>query len=138
MANTDMPFMDINKMMEQFKMPGVDIEKIMEARRKDIEALVAANKHAYEGMQALAQRQQQILQESMTQWQEGAKEMVSSGSPGQAAVKQTELAKQTFAKALENMRELADMATKSQTEAFKLISQRVHENIEELKKFQPK
>ena len=138
MANTDMPFMDINKMMEQFKMPGIDIEKIMGARRKDIEALVAANKLAYEGMQALAQRQQQILQASMAQWQEAAKEMVSGGSPGQVAVKQTELAKQTFTQALENMRELADMATKSQTEAFKLISQRVHENIEELKKLQPK
>ena len=69
MTNTDMPFMDISKMMEQFKLPGVDMEKIMDAQRKDVEALMAANKHAYEGMQALAQRQAQILQETMTQWQ---------------------------------------------------------------------
>ena len=138
MTNTDMPFMDISKMMEQFKLPGVDMEKIMDAQRKDVEALMAANKHAYEGMQALAQRQAQILQETMTQWQNVAKEMVSSGNPTEAAAKQVEFGKQTFAKALENMRELADMATKSQAEAVKAITQRVHENLYEMKKLQPK
>ena len=46
MANPQMPIMDINQLMEQFKMPGVDVSAIMESRRKDIEALVAANRQA--------------------------------------------------------------------------------------------
>jgi phasin family protein len=138
MAKPEMPFMDISKMMEQFKMPGVDMEGLMNARRKDVEALMAANKHAYEGMQAMAQRQAQILQETMTEWQGAAKGLMSSTDPTDVARKQGELAKQAFAKALENMRELADMATKSQNEAFAVISERVHENMESLKKLQPK
>jgi len=39
MANPEMPFMDINQLLQQFKVPGVDVSAIMEARRKDIEAL---------------------------------------------------------------------------------------------------
>ena len=138
MAKSEMPFMDIGKMMEQLKVPGVDMEALMDARRKDVEALMAANKHAYEGMQALAQRQAQILQEMMTEWQGAATGLMSTTDPTDAARKQGELAKQAFAKALENMRELANMATKSQGEAFAVISERVHEKIESLKKAQTK
>ena len=61
MDKTPMPFMDISKLMEQFKIPGVDLGAVVEARRKDIEALTQANQQAYQGMQALAQRQAEIL-----------------------------------------------------------------------------
>jgi phasin family protein len=128
--------MDINKMMEQFKLPGVDVEKLLEARRKDIEAVVAANKHAYEGMQALVQRQTEILQDTMKEWQTVAKDMMSSNKPAEVAAKQAQLAQTAFSKALENMRELADMASKSQAQAYEVVKQRVQENMEELKKYQ--
>jgi hypothetical protein len=38
------PFRDLTKTFEQFKMPGVDMNSFVDARRKDVEALVAANK----------------------------------------------------------------------------------------------
>ena len=69
MANPQMPIMDINQLMEQFKIPGVDVSAIMESRRKDIEALVAANRQAYEGMQKLGQRQAEMLRDAMAEWQ---------------------------------------------------------------------
>ena len=50
MANESNPFGDVAKMIEQFKLPGVDMSAIVQARRKDIEALVEANKAAYESM----------------------------------------------------------------------------------------
>ena len=51
------PFGDFTKMLEQFKLPGFDVPAIMEARRKDMEALVQANQTAFQGMQSLAQKQ---------------------------------------------------------------------------------
>src|SRR5262249_25431760 len=51
------PFADFNKMLEQFRLPGFDVPAVMEARRKDVEALVAANQTALRGMQSLAQQQ---------------------------------------------------------------------------------
>ena len=134
MANREMPFMDVNQLLEQFKVPGVDVNALMEARRKDIEALVTANRQAYEGMQLLAHRQAEMLKEAMAEWQAVTDEMMSTQSPGASAAKQAELGKQTFEKALANMRELAEIATKSQSEAWEVVTRRFHENLEELKK----
>ena len=134
MANPNMPFMDVKELLAQFKVPGVDINALMEARRKDIEALVTANRQAYEGMQLLAHRQAEMLKEAMAEWQAATEDMMSGKSPGTGAAKQAELGKQTFEKALANMRELAEMATKSQSEAWEVVTRRFHENLEELKK----
>jgi phasin family protein len=60
--------------------------------------------------------------------------MMTTLGAGVSAAKQAELGKQTFEKALANMRELAEMATKSQTQAWEVVSRRFHENLEELKK----
>jgi phasin family protein len=128
-----MPFMDINQLLEQFKVPGVDVSALVEARRKDIEALVTANRQAYEGMQSLAQRQAEMLKEAMAEWQAATKDVMSAQSPSASAAKQTELGKQALERALANMRELAEMATKSQTQAWEVINRRFHENLEELK-----
>jgi len=134
MAKTEMPFMDVNQLLEQCKVPGVDVSAILEARRKDIEALVTANRQAYEGMQLLGQRQAEMLHEATAKWQAATKDMMSAQSPGASAAKQAELGKQTFERALANMRELAEMATKSQTQAWEVVNRRFHENLEELKK----
>ena len=47
------PFVDVTKILEQFKLPGVDLNAILEARRKDVEALTQANQIAYENMQEI-------------------------------------------------------------------------------------
>ena len=133
MANPEMPFMDINQLLQPFKVPGVDVSAIMEARRKDIEALATANRHAYEGVQLLAQRQAEMLREAMAEWQAATQQMMSAQNPNAGAAKQAELGKQALEKALANMRELAEMATKSQTQAWEIVNRRFHENLEELK-----
>jgi phasin family protein len=139
MANDAMPQMDIRKLMEQFRMPGVDMDALMEGRRKDIEAVVAANRQAFEGMQLLAQRQGEMLREAMTEWQAASQELLKARDPGEIQTRQAELAKQALDRALANMRELAEMATRSQSQAWEVVNRRFHENLEELKRaMQPK
>jgi len=133
MANPQMPFMDINQLMEQFKIPGVDLGAMMEARRKDIEALVAANQQAYEGMQKLGQRQAEMLRDAMAEWQGATAQLMSGQDPSAGAAKQAELGKQALERALANMRELAEMATTSQTQAWNVINQRFQASLEELR-----
>lgn len=133
MAKSEMPFMDVNQLLEQLKVPGVDVSAILQARQKDIEALVTANRRAYEGMQLLGQRQTEMLHEAMVEWQAATKDIMSAQSPAASASKQAELGKQAVEKALANMRELAEMATKSQTHAWEVVNRRFHENLEELK-----
>ena len=101
------PFGDFTKMLEQFKLPGFDVPAIMEARRKDVEALVAANQTAFQGMQSLAQKQAEMLRTTLGELQALAGQM--SGSGGVASPQAAELVQQTLHKALANMQQLADL-----------------------------
>ncbi len=65
-------FADFNTLGSQFKVPGVDPAAFVEMQRRNVEAFTAANRVAYEGVQAIAQRQVEILCEAMT----------PSGGPG--------------------------------------------------------
>jgi len=132
MEKTTAPFVDIAKIMGQFKLPGIDMSAILEARRKDIEALTQANTIAFEGVQSLAQKQAEILRESMEEAQLAMHRMAAGTAPANAT-KQGELVQQAFQKALANMQALAEMAGKSQVEAFDVISKRVQRNIQESK-----
>jgi phasin family protein len=117
------PVFDFTKLMSQFRLPGVDFAALVDRERKNIEALAKANRIAFEGWQRLVRRQAEILQETM-------KEVVANAGQQDAIKKRTDLAKQGFEKALANMRELAEMATKSQKEAFDVVRKRIEENVE--------
>jgi len=133
MSNGIPPFVDITKILEQFRLPGVDINAIVEARRKDVEALTHANQVAYESMQALARREAEILQQTMAEWQ-GAMAGMAGKTPQEMAARGTELATQAFGRALANMRELAEMASNSQSQTYEILNRRFQENLEELRK----
>ena len=136
MATESNPFSDLQKMIEQFKMPGVDMAAIVSARQKDIQALMEANKATYEAMQALARKQAEILSQTMQGMQEAAKDSV--GAAGNPA-KQTENVRKAFEKSLADMKELAELARSSQAEAMAHITQRGNEHLQEIKNMlQPK
>ena len=121
------PFFDFTKLTSQFRLPGVDFAMLVDRERKNIQALAEANRIAFEGWQRLVRRQAEILQETM-------KKVVADA--GQVdAMKRTDLAKEGFEKALANMRELAEMASKSQREAFEVVRKRIEENVEGIRNF---
>jgi phasin family protein len=62
-----------------------------------------------------------------------AQQLSSAGNPQEMTAKQAELARKAFEQALANMRELAEMVSKSNTEAFAIINKRVTESLQELK-----
>ena len=122
------PFFDFTKLMRQFRLPGVDFAALVDRERKNIEALAEANRIAFEGWQRLVRRQAEILQETM-------KKVVADAGQEDAMKKRADLAKEGFEEALANMRELAEMATKSQKEAFEVVRKRIEENVEGIRNF---
>jgi phasin family protein len=131
MATPPNPFADFTKMMEQFRLPGVDMSAVIEARRKDIEALTEANKLAYEGIQAMVQKQQEIFARTMQQLQSAAQQYSTAGSPAEAMARHSEFVQQSLHQALANMRELAETAQKAQAEALAVIGKRAEQNVKE-------
>ncbi|QDL37043.1 phasin family protein [Rhodoferax sediminis] len=139
MTKDSNPFGDVTKMIEQFKLPGVDLPAIIEARRKDIEALVAANKAAYESMQALAHKQTEMLTQAMQGIQEAVKEAASGKGGLPDPKKQTEMARDAWKKTLADMKDLAEMARKAQADAMVGLTARATQSVQEIKKMmQPK
>ena len=117
------PVLDFTKLMNQFQLPGVDFTALVDRERKNIEALVKANRIAFEGWQRLVRRQAEMLQETM-------KKVVADASQEDAAKKRAYLAKGGFERALANMQELAEMTSQSQKEAFDVVRKRIEENVE--------
>lgn len=112
----EMPVPDISKLLDHFRLPGIDLPALAEAQRKNIEALTEANQKAYSGALALAQRQAEILEETMSQWQSAAKELTSKARPRSRPIWKA------IETALANMRELAEMAFNSQAEAYDVMA----------------
>ena len=130
---------EFTKMMEQFKLPGIDVAAIMEARRKDFDALAAANQVALQGMQSLGQKQAEILQTTLTQLQSLVQQVTRSGSTTEKSAKAGELVQQALHNTLANMQELAEAGYKAQSDTFAVVTKRAQENIQELQRLlQPK
>lgn len=119
---------DLQAMASQFKLPGLDVNAIVEWQRKDMEALAEANRRAYEGMQALAQRQAEMLREAFDQMQGAA----SGGSAQDLMSKQAEALQSNMKQALDNVRELAQMEAKTRNDAWQVVQERLTQNMTEL------
>ena len=135
MAKQPNPFMDmdISKMLSELKLPMVDMDAVMAAQRRNIEALTTANKLAFEGMQAVARRQADIMRQMTEEMSSMLTTLMSAGTPEERLARQADATKQAFEKMLSNMRELAEMLGKSNTEAAEIIQNRVSESLDELK-----
>ncbi|MGB0671585.1 MAG: phasin family protein [Rhodospirillales bacterium] len=125
---------EFTKLAGDYKVPGLDANVLLDTQRKNIEALTAANKVAVEGVQAIAKRQAEILQETLDGMKETFESLAAAGTPQDAAAKQVELSKAAFEKAVANMKELSEMIAKSNGEATAAINSRISESLDELKK----
>lgn len=128
------PEMDVMKMLADFRLPGMpDMEALASAQRRNLEALSAANRVALEGAQAVARRHMEILQSAMSEMTDVVKAMSSPDAPQAKAARQAELLKGAYEKAVGNMREVADLIQKSNTEALAVLNQRFTEAMDEVK-----
>ena len=128
MATKSNPFDHVTRAIESVKLPGVDMSEFIESRRKDIEAIAKANQALYDMMQELARTQTQMLEQAMKRVQDAAKD-AADGSFDPA--KQAAAARKAYEKALADMKTLAEMAGKSQAEAWTGITQRAGKVLEE-------
>jgi len=132
-------FMDMSRLLDwqkgfgDMKMKGVDVEALMAAQRKNLEAMAQAQQLATEGMQAVARRQAELLQQMMEGANDAVRSLMVAGNPEDKAAKQADLAKQVFERAIANMRELAELVAKSNSDTFEVMNKRVTEGLDEIK-----
>ena len=128
--------LDYTKMFGEFKMPAVpavDVEAMMSTARRNYEAVAQANKLIAEGFQALAKRQAEVARASFEDAWKATQEVMNAGTGEAKAEKQAEVVKAAVEKAVANARELTELATKSQGEAFDVLNKRFIESVDEVK-----
>lgn len=137
MSNTpNFPFFENEfvKAMTQFRVPTVDVEMMVTAQRKNVEAFTAANRLAIEGIQAVMRRQLEIFRQTVEESSRTIKDLATTAEPNERMTKQVEMLRSAYDQALNNMSELTEMLQKSNHEAAELIQSRVSEAMGEVKK----
>ena len=124
---------DFTKQLASMRMPGVDADALMKAQKKNMDALVEANKAAAAGYQDLFKKQMAIFEETMAEAQKQMKSFDVNKIDTDTAKAQGELAKAAFEKALANMQALAESAQKANTDAYEIVSARIKESVSELR-----
>ena len=124
---------DMKKYMQNFQVPGMDSNPLMEMQKKNLEAITNANRVAFEGAQAVVQRQGEIMRQAMQEASDAMQQVNGAGSTEDRVAKQTEIAKQAFETALKNIHELAEMTQKSNTEAMDYIQKRMTDSFDEMR-----
>ena len=131
----DNPFagFDVTKMMADFKLPGVDIESMMSAHKKNIEAWQKANERAAENFQGIVARQADMVRDTMGELAETLQQISTSASPEDSAKRQAEVVNRALETALNNLREIAEMTAESNREVFDVLNDRIMESMEEVR-----
>lgn len=132
MAKTN-PTFDPSAMFAPFKMPGFDVDALIALQRRNIEAFSAANKLAADGFKAVATRHAELASAGMDAYFNALRDLFAVQDVQTGAAKQAELTKTTYEKTVANMRELSDLAAKSNVEVFEVLNKRMVEGLDELK-----
>lgn len=120
------------RMFENLRMPAMpDMDLMLGAYRRNLEALSAANRVALEGAQQVARRNMEIMQQTMSEMTDAMRGLASAESPQDRAGKQAEMLKGAYERAVQHMKELADLIQHSSGEALDVLNQRFAEAVDE-------
>lgn len=125
---------DFARLFRDMKLPPVpDMEALMTAHRRNLEAMTAANRVALEGAQAVARRHMEIMQQTMAELTDNMRALATAEAPQEKAARQAELLKVAYERAVANTRELSDLIQRSSGEALSLLNHRFAEAMDEVK-----
>ncbi len=125
---------EFQKMFSEMKVPMLpDMEALMAAHRRNLETLSAANRVALEGAQAVARRNMEIMQQTMSELTEGMRSIAAGESPQARAAHQAEMLKISYERAVTNLQEISDLLQRSNGEALGLLNKRFTEALDEVK-----
>ncbi len=118
----------LRELLEKAKLPGLN--GVIEARQRDIEALLAANEQTYRGLETFNRRQAEILAETLKRVNAGAQEVLAEPGAAQKAGKAADLAKHVFSQALTHVTEIALATAKSHESVLQVLNKRHQERLD--------
>lgn len=133
--NDFMKFFDpeLAKTLSGFNGFPFDMKALMESQRKNVQAFTEAQQRAFEGLQAISQRQGELISQMVEDNSSLAQELMGEASPEKKVAKQADLMKKIYEKSISNMQEIQDMLNESNQQATAIINKRVTASLTEIK-----
>ena len=112
-------------------MPRFDL--MLGQHQKNVETFFKAQVALVDGVQSVYQRQLALLQQTLGEAVSLMQSLMAEKDSRKGVEKQVDASKKAFEKIMGEAKELGDVVSKSQTEAFKLLNHRALEQMEEIK-----
>lgn len=129
------PFMDMfQKFGENLKIPGADVNAMMNYHRNNIQAMTEVAQVTSSGTQAMMAKQREVLEETLAE----ITDMIQTTSKGVAdpsamMSNQMEFAKKSFDATIKNTTEMGEILRDTNMKSYEILKNRVQESIEEIR-----
>jgi phasin family protein len=123
----------LKKFGDDLGLPKVDVEKLIEFHRKNIEAMAQSAGAVSQGARALAEKNREIFEAGLREAAAMARDYRPLAAGADAAEKQAEFAKTVFAAIAKNAQDISKLANESTKEASRIFQDRLKASIDEIK-----
>ncbi|MCB9991267.1 MAG: phasin family protein [Rhodospirillales bacterium] len=133
-TNDFMKFFDADfaKNMTGFGFP-FDMKGFMDSQSKNMQAITEAQQLAMEGMQAVIQRQNDMISQMVQDNSTLAQEIMTESSPEQKIARQAEIMKTVYERSIRDMKEIGELISKSNQDASEVLNKRITASLNEIK-----
>ena len=122
----------LRKFGSDLGLPKVDVDKLIEVHRKNLDALQRSAQVASEGAKSLADKQREIVETAFREAAAMARDFKPTGNPQEIIAKQAEFARKAFDITVQNTRDITELATRTTADATAIIRDRLRESLNEL------
>ncbi len=106
-------------------LPGMEVQDLVEAQRRGIDALIEAQMITAQDAHAVARKQADIMRETFNRISSLATEVIQAGNPQQTAVVDSKAIQAGLERAFEHMRELMGAMIETNMSVFDVMNSRI-------------
>ncbi|MDG1287214.1 MAG: phasin family protein [Rickettsiales bacterium] len=121
------------KGFQSFKAPQIDTSALVALQKKNVENFTAISQAFGDATQEFTKKSAAFAQANTEAAMSASRDVFSATAPEEKAAKQGELAKKTVATCTKQVKELTELATKSQLKALETMNKHFNESVEDAK-----
>ncbi|MCG5535928.1 phasin family protein [Ectothiorhodospira mobilis] len=123
----------VRRLMQQYGLPSMDPQVLMEAQRRNMEAVVAANRTLLEGTEALMRHQADLMREVFEEMNRSAGQLSADEDPAQRAARQMDMVGRIYDHLSGHLREASQQVLRTQEATMTQLDARFRDSLQELR-----
>lgn len=124
---------DLTKPWAGFKLPAFKLDTLLEAHRKNADALTNANHVVFDGLNRMAQCQGELFTTTVNDFSRVTRDVVAGASFGEKSTNQVDAVRHIYVSSVAGLRELSDIAVRTNVTAVDILNTRVSEVFDEFR-----